>query len=572
MNKILKKIKKKTSLRRQYRGERFDPDEIFLDSQNLPDFDRQQFEGELERPITRSSIFAVGIVFCLIIVLFASRLWNLQVIHGTTYQKMSANNSLDTEPIFASRGNMYDRNGVPLAWNDTKTDDIPWGKRTYINASGFSHILGYVSYPAKDSSGNYWQKDIIGRDGLEKYYNNLLAGQNGSHIVERDIAGNVQGGALVDQPQAGKNLNISIDSRLQAKMYEVLSNAVSKGGFRSASGLVMDIYTGELITLTNVPEYDSNVMSLGKDRAKIKDYFTNKNTPLLDRAVSGLFTPGSIVKPYIALEALKENVIDPMTQIESRGSISIPNPYDPSKPSIFRDYNPDNGWVDMRHALELSSNIYFFEVGGGYRNQKGIGIYNIGKAWLRFNITQKTGVDLPAETTGTIPSPEWKAQKFPGESWKLGDTYNTAIGQYGVQVTPIEMVRSVAGIARRGVLVNPHLLRDIPTVETKITDLDNSYYTVVQEGMRLGAIHGTTPDVTPVSFTMATKSGTAQVGPGGKNVNSWMTGFFPYENPEYAFAIMLENGPANGIGTAHRINRQFLGWVSQNAPEYGKGH
>ena len=259
-----------------------------------------------------------------------------------------------------------------------------------------------------------------------------------------------------------------------------------------------------------------------------------------------------------------------MTKIESRGSISVPNPYSPDKPSIFRDYNPDNGWVDMRHALELSSNIYFFEVGGGYKSQKGIGIYNIDKAWLRFGMTKPTGIDLPAENTGTLPNPEWKAQKFNGEAWRLGDTYNTAIGQYGVQVTPVQMARAVAAIARKGILVTPHLLKGIPTVETKVEYLPDSYYTVVQEGMRLGAIHGTTPDVTPVSFNMATKSGTAQVGPGGKNVNSWMTGFFPYEKPRYAFALMFENGPADGIGTSHKANRTFLGWVSNNAPEYGQ--
>ncbi len=560
----------KSPFKRKYKNARFDPDAIFLDSQNLPDFDRQQFEGELDKPISRNTLFSIGIVFSVIIAIFAGRLWSLQITHGDSYKKMSQNNSLDREPIFASRGNIYDRNGVPLVWNTTKTEESPWGQREYISSPGFSNILGYVGYPQKDSSGNYWQKEIIGKDGLEKQYDTMLSGTNGSHIVERDIAGKEQGEAMVDPPIDGQNLNTTIDSRLQTELHKVLQDYTTSVGFQSASGILIDIYTGEVIAMTNVPEYDSNIMSGGTDNETIKSYFTNKNTPLLNRAVSGLFTPGSIVKPYIALEALNEGVIDPMTKIESRGSISVPNPYSPDKPSIFRDYNPDNGWVDMRHALELSSNIYFFEVGGGYKSQKGIGIYNIDKAWLRFGMTKPTGIDLPAENTGTLPNPEWKAQKFNGEAWRLGDTYNTAIGQYGVQVTPVQMARAVAAIARKGILVTPHLLKGIPTVETKVEYLPDSYYTVVQEGMRLGAIHGTTPDVTPVSFNMATKSGTAQVGPGGKNVNSWMTGFFPYEKPRYAFALMFENGPADGIGTSHKANRTFLGWVSNNAPEYGQ--
>ncbi len=570
MHKVIKTIRKKTSLKRTYHDPMIEPDQIFLDAKNLPEFDMQQFEGQIERPISRGTMMGVGVTFCLVVVLFVARLWNLQVSHADAYATMSKNNSLGSEPIFSTRGTINDRNGIPLAWNDSITNDVPWGKRKYISLSGFSHVLGYVGYPAKDSSGNYWQKDIVGRDGVEKQFNDVLSGKNGSTIVERDISGNVQGGNIVNPPIPGKDLTLAIDSRLQTELSSLLASGVQAQGFRSASGIVMDVHTGEIIALTNVPEYNSNIMSDGSDRGVIKGYLTSKNTPLMNRAVAGLFVPGSDVKPYIGLEALQEGVIAPLTKIESNNSITIPNPYFPDKPSVFRDYYANNGWVDMRHALEVSSNIYFMEIAGGYRNQKGIGIDNIAKAWLRFGITQKTGIDLPLENTGTIPGPDWKVKKFPGEVWRLGDTYNTSIGQYGVQVTPIEMARAVAALATRGTLVVPHILKGEPTVATKITDIDDANYTVVQEGMLLAAQHGTTPDVTPVPFTLATKSGTAQVGPNGKNVNSWMTGFFPYEHPNYAFVVMFENGPAPAIGTAHRITRQFLGWVGTNAPEYGK--
>ena len=141
MHKIIKKIKKKASFKRGYRPHFIELDEIFLDSKNLPQFDTQQFEGTLESPIKRRALITVGVTFCLIIVLFGSRLWFLQVANGATYKQLSENNSLSQEPIFASRGNIYDRNNVPLAWNGTATDDAPWGTREYIAEAGFSHLL-----------------------------------------------------------------------------------------------------------------------------------------------------------------------------------------------------------------------------------------------------------------------------------------------------------------------------------------------------------------------------------------------------------------------------------------------
>ncbi|MBP7804612.1 MAG: hypothetical protein KA052_00100 [Candidatus Pacebacteria bacterium] len=570
MNRTLKKIKRKVT-GRPYRSPLVEPDEIFLDAKNLPEFDTQQFEGTIETPISRRSLGAVGIVFLLIVLIFGGRLWKLQITENSTYQKLSANNSLSSEPIFASRGNIYDRNGVPLAWNDTKTDDAPWGKRMYIQSAGFSHILGYIGYPAKDSSGNYWQKELIGKDGVEKAFNDALNGQNGSTIIERDISGKKQGGAIVDQPLSGDNVTLTIDSRLQSEMHKNLVAYQSQFGYRSASGIMMDAQTGEVIVMTSIPEYDPSVMALGKDSAKIRQYLTDKNTPLLNRAISGLFTPGSIVKPYIALEALQEGVVTANTLICSCGFITVPNPYDPAHPGIFRDFNPNNGVINIRQAISVSSNIFFMEVAGGYQGQRGIGIAKLGNALKRFGLDQKTGIDLLGERSGTIPSPEWKAQKFNGEGWRIGDTYNTAIGQYGVQVTPIEMARAVAAIARKGVLVTPHVrMSEEPSPETKITDVNDEYYKIVHEGMRLSAQTGTGKILSTLPFTSAAKTGTAQVGIGGTRVNAWMNAFFPYENPRYVLVIVTEYGPSTALGASQRVAHDFLDWMALNAPEYTK--
>ncbi len=568
MRTMLRKIKR---IGKRRGGSGFvDLDEVFLDSKNLPDFDTQQFEGQIEHPIARRSLVAVGVLFVLVTALFSTRLWFLQVTQGATYLKQSENNSLSREPLFASRGNIYDRNQVPLAWNGEVTKDEPWGERTYNTAPGFSHLLGYVSYPAKDKSGNYWKTDIVGKDGVEKKYNALLSGVNGSKIIEKDIAGSVQDGSIVNQPIPGKNLTLAIDARLQEKMHGVLSSYVTSQGFRSGSAVMMDVRTGEVLVMTNAPEYDSNVMSSGDDVKTIKEYLSSSRTPLLNRAIAGLFTPGSIVKPYIALEALNEQVISPQKLICSCGFITVPNPYDPAHPGIFRDYNPNNGLVDMRKALAISSNIYFFQVGGGYQGQKGIGIDNIGKALDRFGLTKETGIDLGNEQSGFIPSPEWKSKKFNGEIWRIGDTYNTAIGQYGVQVTPIEMARAVGAIARRGVLVTPHVVKDTPAVEEKITDIPDNYYTIVQEGMRQGATEGTGKILVGLPFTAASKTGTAQVGAGARFVNAWMNMYYPYEDPHYVVVVVLEHGPQTGLGASQRVTREFFDWMVLYAPEYLK--
>ncbi len=568
MKNIFSFIQSKKRAKRRQRNRFVDPDEIFLDSKNLPEFDEQQFEGQLELPIGRGPFWGIATFLILLIALFGSRLWYLQVANGATYKKQSENNSLSREPIFAARGNIYDRNEVPLVWNEKRTDDIPWGKRVYTSAGGFSHLLGYVKYPAKDSAGNYWQTEIIGKDGVERSYNDDLNGTNGSTIVERDIAGEEQGSAIVDEPQNGKNLTLTIDSRVQSQLHKQLADYMYSAGFRSASGVIMNVHNGEVLALTNVPDYDSNIMSDGKDVKTISGYLNSSKLPLLNRAVSGLFTPGSTVKPYVAMGALTENVITPEKKILSQGYITVPNPYDPAHPGIFRDYHSDNGWVDMRKALAVSSNIYFFEVGGGFQSQKGIGIYNLGKYFSLFGLTSKTGIDLKGEVTGSIPSPEWKAEKFKGETWRIGDTYNTAIGQYGVQVTPIELVRAVSAVANRGTLVTPHVVQtdvELPTTKIELADED---FTVVHEGMRLGAQIGTASVLRNQPFSVATKSGTAQVGPGGIYVNSWMTGFFPYERPDYAFVVVLERGPQAGLGTSQGVMHHFFDWLVINAPEY----
>ena len=558
--------------KKRYSNSFVEPDEIFLDAKNLPQFDTQQFEGRIERPIGKSAISLVRAFFIVILVIFLARLIYMQGINGKSYFTQSQQNQLGREPLFAERGVVYDRNGVLLAWNEQPTNDEPFSRRAYINQPGFGHLLGYVSYPAKDSSGNYWQTEFIGKDGVEKQYNDVLKGTNGSRLIERDVHGTVTLSNQEYKPIPGSNLTLTIDSRLQEHFAEAIKKIMDESGYKSGAGVIIDVQTGELLALTSIPEYSSNIMSSGNDSATIKSYLTDTRLPFLDRAVAGLYSPGSIVKPYMAMGGLTEGVITPNTLIAAHGTISVPNPYDPAHPTIFKDYRADNGVIDVRHALAFSSNIFFYNVGGGYQSQPGIGIYNIGKYLHMFGIGELTNVDLPNEKQGVIPSPEWKAKAFPGDPWRIGDTYNTAIGQYGVLVTPIEMVRAVATVANGGTLVSPHILKGDKRYEDKKTNLNlrEDYFQVVREGMRMVVTDplGTAKALNVLPFKVAAKTGTAQVGVHNEFINAWATGFFPYDHPRYAFAIMMEKGTQVTAPGAAAVALDELSWIGQNTPEY----
>ncbi len=550
-----------------------DPDEIFLDSKNLPDFDTQQFEGRLEKPISKRIIYYLGSFFVLVLLIFIYKSVNLQIVEGQTFYKKSENNTLMKKPIFADRGVIYDRNNVPLAWNswseESAIDKFSSPIRSYLENSGLSLLLGYVSQPTKDSSGKYWQEYFLGKDGLEKYYDDILTGTNGVLITEIDVAGEVQYENVVSKPTMGDNLVLSIDSRIQKKMYESISKMATNSNFVGGAGILMDINNGEILAMTSYPEFNSNVLSLGKDKKTIDEYLNDKRKVFLNRAVSGLYAPGSIVKPFVGYAALTEKVITPLQNIFANGTMTVPNPYFPDKPSIFKDHGIF-GYVDMRRAIAISSDIYFYQVGGGYKEQSGLGIVKIDNYMKMFGVASQTGLDLGGDKEGTIPTPEWKLKVYNGDPWRVGDTYNSSIGQYGFQVTPIQMARAVGAIANNGTLLTPHLKKgDLEKENLKVNlNLNLENLKIVKEGMRMAVTEGTATALNIPSVKVAAKTGTAQVGLGNTNTNSWVIGFFPYDNPKYGFAILMDRGPKQASGNSTWVMREIIDYMSLEIPEY----
>lgn len=556
------------------------PEDIFLDSSNLPGLSASQFEGRVERPVAVRAIFAVGVCFALVVVGFGYRAFSLQVISGEEYADISVENTLDRSLIFATRGVIYDRAGQELAWNEAQTATSSLGRiasssdmyavRKYSLLPGLSHVIGFLQYPKADAKGNWWREDYAGVSGVELAFDGILRGENGSAIVETNALGDVERQNIVVPPQNGADLTLSIDAGLQSKLYSLLSSHAAVHGFKGGAAVIMDVRTGELLALTSFPEYDNNAFVSG-DSAAVRSANVDARTPLLNRAVAGLYTPGSIVKPIFAAAALQEGIISADKQIHSTGALILPNPYNPDAPSIFRDWTV-HGWVDMRTAIAVSSDEYFYVVGGGFGSQKGLGIYKIDEYASRFGLASTTGIDIKGDVAGIIPTPEWKVRVF-GEDdpWRVGNTYHTSIGQYGFQISPLHAVRFTAAIANGGKLLKPQLLAS-STPEFTDIGVRDEYLQVAREGMRM-AVTSTRSDATVKSLNIggikiAAKTGTAQLGVRNEAMNSWSVGFWPADDPKYAYAVVLERAPAGTLAGASPAMAPFFRWLIAERPEY----
>jgi len=541
-----------------------DPDEMFFDAHNLSSFRSEQFEGRLEKPIGKRSLYGLFGFFLLIVCAFGYQVWDLQIAEGAAYRLKSEQNRLKHTLIFAERGRILDKNGVELAWNEPVSGDEV-SKRVYTELPGLGHLLGYVSYPQKDKSGNYFSYEFEGKDGVEKQYAARLGGVNGIKITETDVHGAVESESVLEPPTHGEDLTLSVDAEIQSVLYKGMQDLAGRVGFEGGAAVIMDIRTGELLAMTSFPEYKSQVLSDGEDRTEIARYNTSKQSVFLNRVAAGVYTPGSIVKPFVAAAALAEKIIDPAKQILSTGSISIPNPYVKGKDTVFSDWKA-HGWVDMRHAIAVSSNVYFYVVGGGYKDQAGLGITRLEKYFRMFGFGASTGIDLPSENIGTIPNPEWKARNFDGEAWRLGDTYFTSIGQYGMQVTPLQAVRAVSAVANGGSLRMPSIVAGNHLESVRLT-VAASDLQIVREGMRIGALEGTARALNVPYVQVAGKTGTAELGVSKEKVNSWVMGFFPYQEPRYAFIVMMEKGPRTNLTGAAFVMRGLLDWMAVHRKE-----
>lgn len=550
-----------------------------MDSSNLPSFNQGRMEGKRELPITVYNVGVVAVVFVLIALWFLWKMYSLQITQGAEFRDISENNSLDTTVIIAERGVVYDRNGELLAWNEPDKEGVySFPVRAYTDRVGLGQLIGYVSYPLKDKKGFYFRTEYIGRNGVESSYNNILSGTNGQQIIETDALGAVIGEHVVDAPMSGDELTLSLDVRLSEAMYNIIATSSIKAGFRSGAAAIMDVHTGEILAMTSFPSYDPEVMADGDDVDLIAEYNTDPQFPFLNKVFAGVYVPGSVVKPFVAYAGLVEGIITEHTRIYSNGALVIPNPYTPSQPSRFADWRAQ-GDVTARDALAYSSNVFFYLVGGGLPQNAvpqagldypfpGLGIAKLNEHFEFFGFGQKTGIILANEQTGLVPSPEWKQEVF-DEDWRLGNTYHSSIGQFGWQVTPLQMLVAYSALANGGRFFVPQILKDAQP-EYVDKELDMRALEIVREGMHMttNAERGTALALGRQAIPVAAKSGTAEIGYGNQFVNSWAAGYFPYEEPKYAFILMMDKAPRSNRLGATTIMGEVITWMEKNTPKY----
>ena len=437
--------------------------------------------------------------------------------------------------------------------------------RRYAEGTIFSHLVGYTGMVSPDDLSRdsaLLLNDEIGKSGLEASYDEALRGENGVALVFRDVRGATIDQKTVRDPVAGNSLITAIDGDLQRYFYETLEQQLRVLGRTSGAGLAINPQTGEVLALVSLPSYDNNTLT--------SDLFVNRLRPTFNRVISGVYSPGSTIKPLVAFGALEEGVIDPLHSILSIGYIEIPNPYNPDKPSRFVDWRP-HGWVNLYSALARSSNVYFYEVGGGYEGLKGLGIERLKEYWQKFLVATKTGIDLVGETEGFLPDPATKEMRT-GDIWRLGDTYNVSIGQGDLLVSPLALLRSIVGVATRGALVRPFVVRTIKDasgnvvfehapsadrMEVKKAESFNEVETGLLDAVRKD--YGTAHLLASIPMTIAAKTGSAQI-ENNQKTNAFFVGYNIPPQEESQMNADKENSQINAdknISENQRLDRRI---------------
>lgn len=424
-----------------------------------------------------------------------------------------------------------------------------------------SHVIGYVGRVnnldlAENSSLS--TEDEIGRSGLEAYYDAELRGQNGKKILIRSATGVIEEEIISETAQTGGDLKTFIDADLQNFFYERLFGALKNLGRDTGAGLVLNPQNGEVLALVAIPSFDVN---------QVADVLDDPKNPLFNRVVSGLYAPGSTIKPLVGLAALEEGVVSTEDSVFSAGFIDVPNPYNPSQPSRFLDWKA-HGWVDIYGALARSSNIYFYAVGGGIPDTAsplGLGIERLKQWWQKFNLDQKTGIDLVGEKAGILPDPRYK-EAINKEPWRLGDTYNVSIGQGDLLVTPLELLNYIAAIANGGYLYAPRLADDgrAPILNKDISEEIRNFLPDVRRGMRevVTETYGSGYILHDLPLAVAVKTGTAQIEDNAKT-NAFVVGYAPFDNPEIAVLVLVENAREGSLNVLPVVKDIFL-WYYEN--------
>ena len=459
--------------------------------------------------------------------------------------------------------------------------------RQYMDNNLLSAVLGYtgrVSAADEQQNPGYGPTDLIGKLGLEKQYESVLRGTNGGTETEVDATGRPIRVLANKDPVPGDNLKLTIDQGLEQQMVNAIAEQMQASGAVRAAGVAVDPRSGAVLAIASLPSYDNNLFSKGISQADYSKLLADPGQPLFNKAVSGGYPSGSIIKPLGASAALQAGVIDGSTTIDDTGKIVVPNKYDPSNPAVYLGWERTTGLgpVNVLQALAQSSDIFFYEVMGGFTNfTHYLGVELLTQYYQKFGLGSKTGIDLPSETAGRVPTPAWK-KAFSGQPWYTGDTYNISVGQGDLLVSPLQMVMAVSAVANGGTLYRPHLVDEITDAAGKAVNkiapqvvragfISPQNLAIVKQGMELAVTEpqGTAccKISTQVPVSVAAKTGTAETVTHDTGVSSalqskpdaWFEAFAPADNPQIAIVILVEHA-GEGAEFAAPAARETLAW------------
>ena len=442
--------------------------------------------------------------------------------------------------------------------------------RNYPEQS-LSNILGYLGKVSRSEA----ERDpavlinrYSGKSGLEKVYDAYLQGEPGYRRGEVDASGRIMRSLKTVEPQGGRNVYLTVDNGLQkfvaSLIYQKIGELKTQG-----MAIVMNPQDGGILAMVSTPNFDSNAISAGLSQEDYEKLINDPSRPLFNRAISGTYPPGSSIKPFIASEGLAEGVVNESVAFDTPPAIEI---------GVWRfsDWK-DHGVTDIKRAIAESNNIFFFAVGGGWGPiKKGLGPDGLKRGLEKFGYGSETGVDLIGEESGFIPTPDWK-KKTTKESWYIGNTYNMAIGQGDLLITPIQMANATSVIANGGKLLKPHFVREIsassiePEKEYKADDFlvkkdvfSSHDLDIVKAGMRMTITEGSARSIFGDNFSVEVcgKTGTAQFGNEGKT-HAWFTSFAPCNNSKIVVTVLIEGG-GEGYQVAAPIAKEIYRWWDEN--------
>jgi len=438
-------------------------------------------------------------------------------------------------------------------------------KRFYPQGESLSSILGYVGLvTGKDLEENpkLTGEDYVGKTGLEAFYDEKLLGVPGVVTELRNAKGEVIGPGKNTEAKIGEPLKTTIDLEFQKYFFSRMKSGLRSLGRTTGVGLAFNPKTGEVLSMVTLPSFDNNVFHESGKNAERTELLISPLRPLFNRAVSGAYSPGSTIKPLVGVAALAEGVVDPQKSVFSPGYLDVPNPYDPEKPTRFLDWRYQ-GTINLYSAIAQSSNVYFYTVGGGAFDIKGLGVSRLRDWWAEFGLGSKTGIDLPGEASGFLPSADWKESSGRGP-WLLGDTYHASIGQGDLQVTPVQLLDYIAGIANGGKIMTPTLnLAEIGKLRIDLSPLLPEI-TEVQKGMRatVTSAMGTAHLLNDLPVKVAAKTGSAQI-QNNASENAFFVGYAPYDDPEIAILVLIEHAKEGSLN-AVPIAKDVLAWYYEH--------